>query len=83
MAERLIASGAEVQFCDPYIADVNTTRLHLPIVPFSEAALQKADLVVVLVDHPEFEPSLIARHAQLVFDTKNFLGDVTFAGETL
>jgi UDP-N-acetyl-D-mannosaminuronate dehydrogenase len=41
------------------------------------------DLVVVLVDHPEFVPEVIAQHASLVFDTKNHLTGIAFSGETL
>jgi len=41
------------------------------------------DLVVVLVDHPEFVPEFIAQNASLVFDSKNHLSGVEFPGETL
>jgi len=39
--------------------------------------------VVVLVDHPEFDPDLIARHAPLVFDAKGLLRHRAFRGELL
>ena len=44
---------------------------------------QSSDLVVVLVDHPQFEPAVIAEHARLVFDTKNLLRGTAFVGEVL
>jgi hypothetical protein len=37
----------------------------------------------VLVDHPEFDPDEICRHARLVFDAKGILRGRTFAGEIL
>ena len=42
-----------------------------------------ADVVVVLVDHPEFDPAIIAEHASLVFDTRNLLKGQEFRGELL
>lgn len=83
VAERLAASGAEVEFCDPYIAEVNAQHVAHPLVPFSASTLAGADVVVVLVDHPEFDPAEIAEHSRLVFDTKNFMRDVTYSGEVL
>jgi UDP-N-acetyl-D-glucosamine dehydrogenase len=83
VATRLAASGAEVQFCDPYIADVNAQHVDYPMVPFAVDELAAADLVVVLVDHPEFDPALIAEHSALVFDAKNLLRGHEFSGEVL
>ncbi len=83
VAERLAASGAEVSFCDPYIPDVNALHLRFPLVPFDDRALAAADLVVVLVDHPEFDPATVAAHSRLVFDAKNLLRGHAFTGETL
>jgi nucleotide sugar dehydrogenase len=83
VAERLATSGADVRFCDPYIPDVNTLDLRFPLVPFDATELDDADVVVVLVDHPEFDPDTIARHGRLVFDTKNLLRGHEFHGEIL
>ena len=83
VADRLAASGAEIEFCDPYIAEVNTHRLPFPLVAFTPERVASADLVVVLVDHPEFAPSTIAEHARMVFDTKNLMRGHAFHGEVL
>jgi UDP-N-acetyl-D-glucosamine dehydrogenase len=83
VAERLAASGAEVSFCDPYIPEVNTLDLRFPLVPFDTTELSSADLVVVLVDHPEFDPATIAEHGAMVFDTKNLMRGQEFRGEIL
>jgi UDP-N-acetyl-D-glucosamine dehydrogenase len=83
IAERLMASGAEIVAADPYIAEIDRGRLPCPLVDFDAAELERSDLVVVLVDHPEFDPELVARHASLVFDTKNLLRGLSFCGEAL
>ena len=83
VAERLASSGAHITFCDPYIPEVNTHHVRFPIVPMTDAALEDADLVVVLVDHPEFEPAVIAEHSRLVFDAKNVMRGHAFIGEVL
>ena len=53
------------------------------MVPCTVEELAAADLVVVLVDHPEFALDDIADHARLVFDTKGCLRGRTYRGETL
>ena len=83
VARRLSASGAEVSFCDPYIPAVNASGLSSPLVPFNPQELANADLVIVLVDHPEFDADTIAAHARLVFDTRDLLRGTQFVGEVL
>jgi UDP-N-acetyl-D-glucosamine dehydrogenase len=83
VAERLAASGAEIEICDPYVPEVNTQHLEHPLVPFTPEVLAAADLVVVLVDHDEFDPATIAEHSKLVFDTKNLMRGHDFSGEVL
>ena len=83
VADRLAASGADIRFCDPHIPEVNAQGVEHPLVDFDETELAAADLVVVLVDHPEFDADTIAAHARLVFDTKNHLAGHEFAGELL
>lgn len=83
VAERLAASGADVRFCDPYIPEVNAFDLRHPLVPFAPSELEASDVVVVLVDHPEFDPVVIGTHAPLVFDTKNIMRGHSFRGEIL
>jgi UDP-N-acetyl-D-glucosamine dehydrogenase len=83
VAERLAASGADVEFCDPHIPEVNARNARFPLIDFTPEGLGAADVVVVLVDHPEFDPSMIAEHAPLVFDAKNIMRGTGFTGEIL
>lgn len=83
LAERLDGGMAQVRIADPHIPEVNAAHLRFPLVPFTADELAAADLVVVLVDHPEFAPALIAAHAPLVFDAKGLMRGTMFEGETL
>jgi UDP-N-acetyl-D-mannosaminuronic acid dehydrogenase/UDP-N-acetyl-D-glucosamine dehydrogenase len=83
VAERLSALGAVVSACDPHIPAVLQPGLGLELVDLGPESLGDADLVVVLVDHPEFDPDEICRHARLVFDAKGILRGRSFPGETL
>jgi UDP-N-acetyl-D-mannosaminuronate dehydrogenase len=83
LAQLLAAGGASVSIADPNIPEVNVARLAFPLVAFSAEQLAAADLVVVLVDHPEFDPAFIAQHAPVVFDAKGLMRGTQFEGETL
>jgi nucleotide sugar dehydrogenase len=83
VADHLAASGAVVEFCDPHIPDVNADAVRFPLVDFAPEALAAADIVVVLVDHAEFDPEAIAANSALVFDAKNIMRDTAFTGEIL
>ena len=83
VAHLLMEAGAEVTICDPHIEMDRAGEFAPKLVELSDRVLSGVDLVVVLVDHPEFVPEFIATHASLVFDTKNHLAGVGFSGETL
>ena len=83
IAHLLTGAGAEVTICDPHIDADRAGEFADVLVDLSAQVLSSADLVVILVDHPEFTPEFIATHASLVFDTKNHLSGVGFSGETL
>jgi UDP-N-acetyl-D-glucosamine dehydrogenase len=83
VAERLAALGADLRACDPHVARAGLARPDLPLVPFDAASLADCDLALLLVDHPEFDPAVIAEHAPLVFDAKGKLRGTPFRGETL
>jgi nucleotide sugar dehydrogenase len=82
VADRLRMAGAHVTFCDPYV-EVRPDEVDVELAPFDAATLAAADLVIVLVDHPDFDPAVVAEHSRLVFDTKNLLRGHTFTGEVL
>lgn len=83
VAQLLDGAGAQITICDPHIEVERAGEFATKLVKFSDRVLSSADLVVLLVDHPEFVPEFVATHSSLVFDTKNHLAAVEFSGETL
>ncbi|HET9610154.1 MAG TPA: nucleotide sugar dehydrogenase [Acidimicrobiales bacterium] len=83
VVERLQALGADVRACEPYLPDAGGPALPAPVVDCTPDELAAADLVVLLVDHPDFDLDEIATHARLVLDTKGVMRPRSFAGETL
>jgi UDP-N-acetyl-D-mannosaminuronic acid dehydrogenase/UDP-N-acetyl-D-glucosamine dehydrogenase len=83
VAERLLALGADLVACDAHVPAVAAPGLPCPLVEYGPAELGAADLVVVLVEHPEFDPGEIAAHSRLVFDTRGALRGHEFQGELL
>ena len=83
VVDRLLAMGADVRACEPYIPKAGAHALPAPVVDCSPDELAAADLVVLLVDHPDFPLDEIAAHAPLVLDTKGVMRPREFTGETL
>ena len=83
VAERLAALGADLVACDPHVPATPPPRLPCPLVELDDEQIHGADLVVLLVDHPEFDISNLIRHARLIFDTKGVLRGHEFLGESL
>jgi UDP-N-acetyl-D-mannosaminuronic acid dehydrogenase/UDP-N-acetyl-D-glucosamine dehydrogenase len=83
VVERLQALGADVRACEPYLPDAGGPVLPAPVVDCTPGELAAADLVVLLVDHPDFDLDEIAAHARLVLDTKGAMRPRAFVGETL
>jgi UDP-N-acetyl-D-mannosaminuronic acid dehydrogenase/UDP-N-acetyl-D-glucosamine dehydrogenase len=83
VVERLLALGADVRACEPYLPEAGGPALPTPVVDCTPDELAAADLVVLLVDHPDFVLDEIAEHASLVLDTKGVLRPRDFSGETL
>jgi UDP-N-acetyl-D-glucosamine dehydrogenase len=83
VVERLQALGADVRACEPYLPAAGGPEVPVPVVPCTPDVLAAADLVVLLVDHPDFPLDQVARHARLVLDTKGVLRKYDFAGEVI
>ena len=83
IADRLAALGATLQACDPHISPTAQPALPCELVAFGPETLAACDLAIVLVDHPEFDPATVSRHAPLVFDTKGILRGQSLNGEIL
>jgi UDP-N-acetyl-D-glucosamine dehydrogenase len=68
---QLIARGADVRYCDPYVAHVQLDEVDHHAVDFTPEEVEAADCVVMLTAHRDFlEPPLWDR-AKLIVDTRN------------
>jgi nucleotide sugar dehydrogenase len=69
IARRLVELGAEVRAVDPHVDDrhvpAGVARADLDV-----AELEAADVVVVLVDHDDFDMEAVARHAAHILDCR-------------
>ena len=79
LIELLEARGAKVEFCDPHIPVIPSTREHAELsgrksVAWSTKALASADVVLIATDHEAFDFAELATAARLVVDTRNACG---------
>ncbi|XVU23136.1 nucleotide sugar dehydrogenase [Actinoplanes sp. CA-054009] len=73
VASLLLAMGADVCAADPHV--VEDTHIDPRVVRVAATAEQvaRADAVVLLADHSDFDLSLVAAHAAYVLDTRHCL----------
>ncbi len=74
LIEVLTARGAEVDYSDPHVPVVPTTRahaLHMKSVDLTPEALGSFDVAVLVTDHQAFDYGAILEGAPLVVDTRN------------
>jgi len=74
--ELLRASGAEVQYCDPYFPATHPTRKHdlgLRSVPLDADTFAGFDALVVSTAHDLFKDPALFRGVRLVVDTRNLV----------
>jgi UDP-N-acetyl-D-glucosamine dehydrogenase len=73
--ELLTARGAEVDYNDPYFAQLFKMRhydySHKRSVPIDAKSLASFDCVVIATDHTSYDYAAIVESAQLVVDTRN------------
>ena len=80
VVDRLLRGGAEVVAADPLVLPPYVPS-GVTVVPFDAAELDRADVVVVLTDHDEFDWAAVAKVADKVLDTRHRLADTN--AETL
>jgi UDP-N-acetyl-D-glucosamine dehydrogenase len=68
IANSLTSLGADVRVADPHLTPGATT-LHL--VELTSDEVQRADAVVVVTDHDDFDYDMVRHHARYVLDTRN------------
>ena len=83
VVRKLAALGAQVRVVEPRQPVGVPLDLDCEIVEPTVAEIADADLVVLLVDHPELPYDDIAEHARLVLDTRGRLRGRRYRGEAL
>ena len=68
--------GAAVRYHDPFVPAFTHKGNPYTSVELTAQELSRADLVVLTTMHTVFDYSWIARHARLIFDTKNAFKDI-------
>ncbi len=75
LIEKLQSHGAKVDYNDPHVPAMHAMR-HYPDMPMlasvelTNAALAAYDCVLIATDHAAYDWAHIARHAQLIVDTR-------------
>jgi UDP-N-acetyl-D-glucosamine dehydrogenase len=68
---QLIARGADVRYCDPYVDGITLDDVDHSSVGFTPAEVEAADCVVLLTNHRDFLEQPLWDHAKLIVDTRN------------
>jgi UDP-N-acetyl-D-glucosamine dehydrogenase len=69
----LSQKGAKLSYCDPHVPVLAEHGIRMKAEPFSAATLKRADCVVVVTDHSDFDYRLVARESKVVVDARNAL----------
>jgi UDP-N-acetyl-D-glucosamine dehydrogenase len=72
VASRLVALGAQVRAADPCLLEADVPA-GVGLVDLTNAELAKADAVVLLVDHDQFDLASISSNGRLVLDCRRVL----------
>ncbi len=76
IVELLQDKGAEVDYHDPYVAEVPVMRDHPQLagrrcVPWTAESVASYDAAIVCTDHDELDYGLLVDHAPLIVDSRN------------
>jgi UDP-N-acetyl-D-glucosamine dehydrogenase len=72
---QLIARGADVRYCDPYVDSIVLDDVRHESVPFTAEEVEAADCVVLLTGHRDFDEQPLWDRAKLIVDTRNAVPD--------
>jgi len=74
IAELLLEKEADIVYHDPYVERFSINGGDVTRVELTPETVAEADVVLIVTAHKVVDYDLIARHASLVFDTRNALG---------
>lgn len=67
----LAKKGAKISYNDPYVSSFAYLERQRESQPLTEVLLEEQDCLIVVTDHSNYDWEFIARHARLIFDTRN------------
>ncbi len=65
--------GAKLSYSDPHVPSLDLGGIQMRSKRLTPAALSRADCVIIVTAHSAFDYSAVAKHADLVVDTRNAL----------
>lgn len=68
--------GAEVDYNDPFVPELEWRGKQLQSVELSERSIGAYDCVVLITNHSAYNYAYIARYAQIILDTRNAFKDI-------
>jgi UDP-N-acetyl-D-glucosamine dehydrogenase len=74
LIELLRAKGAYVSYNDPYVPKTKKMRhydLKMCSMPLTEKNLKRFDCVIISTDHSSYDYNFVAKHSNLIVDTRN------------
>lgn len=67
--------GAKVQYNDPHVpvctGHRNYPEIDMKSIKITKEIIKKADLVLLVTDHSDYDYAFVAKHARLIVDTRN------------
>jgi UDP-N-acetyl-D-glucosamine dehydrogenase len=72
---QLLARGADISFCDPWVQDLDLDGVRHQSVEWSPQQMRDADCVVLLTAHRKFSDEPLWQYAPLIVDTRNVVPD--------
>lgn len=69
--EELVARGAEVEYSDPFVPELNVRGHGYVSLPLTPEHVRSFDVVAILTDHSAIDYELIQIHASAVFDARH------------
>ncbi|MDA8369725.1 MAG: nucleotide sugar dehydrogenase [Nocardiopsaceae bacterium] len=73
VARKLSGKGARLAYHDPHVENWEVNGAPVQRAENLEQALTEADLTILLTDHTDYKPKLLAEHARLLLDTRGVL----------
>lgn len=73
----LEAKGTEVEYHDPYVAEVHEDGVVRRSIPFEQARLETFDCILITTDHRDVDYALLATLDCPVVDTRNAMGNAS------